>query len=85
MMADCCRYYKDCEECQWFGNIQLVSSAKLHPIMKPWLFYGWGLDFHWPESSPIIKEVSFCLGCYKLFHQVDRGSSFEEYGTQGDN
>ena len=35
MMADCFRYYKGCEECQRFGDIQLVPAALLHPIIKP--------------------------------------------------
>ena len=34
MMADCFRYYKRCEECQRFGNVQLVPAALLHPIIK---------------------------------------------------
>ena len=38
MMADCFRYYKGCEECQRFGNVQLVPAALLHPINKSWLF-----------------------------------------------
>ena len=42
MMADCFRYYKGCEECQRFGNVQLVPAALLHPIIKPWQFRGWG-------------------------------------------
>ena len=53
-MADCFRYYKGCEECQKFGNIQLVPAAVLHPIIKPWPFRGWGLDFIgqiYPSSS----------------------------------
>jgi hypothetical protein len=41
MMADCFRYYKGCEKCQWFGDIQLVPTALLHPIIKPWPFQGW--------------------------------------------
>ena len=45
MTADCFRYYKGCEECQRFGNIQLVPAALMHPIIKPWSFRGWGLDF----------------------------------------
>jgi hypothetical protein len=45
MIADCFRYYKGCEECQKFGNIQMVLVATLHPIIKPWPFKGWGLDF----------------------------------------
>jgi hypothetical protein len=40
MMADCFLYYKGCEECQRFENIQLVPAAMLHPIIKPWPFYG---------------------------------------------
>ena len=36
MMADCLRYYKECEECQQFGDIQLVSTTLLHPSIKPW-------------------------------------------------
>ena len=35
MKADYFRYYKGCEECQWFGDIQLVPVALLHPIIKP--------------------------------------------------
>ena len=35
MMVDCFRYYKGCEECQKFGNIQLVPTAMLYPIIKP--------------------------------------------------
>jgi hypothetical protein len=35
MMADCFRYYKECEECQRFGNVQLVPAALLRPIIKP--------------------------------------------------
>jgi hypothetical protein len=38
MINDCFRYYKGCEACQKFGDIQ-------HPIIKPWPFRGWGLDF----------------------------------------
>jgi hypothetical protein len=45
MIADCFHYYKGCEECQKFGNIQMVSIATLHPIIRPWVFRGWGLDF----------------------------------------
>ena len=42
MMADCFRYYKECEEYHRFGNVQLVTAALLHPIIKPWPFRGWG-------------------------------------------
>ena len=45
MTADCFKYYKGCQVCQKFGDLQLVPAAELHPIIKPWPFRGWGLDF----------------------------------------
>jgi transposase InsO family protein len=45
MMEDCFRYFKGCEECQKFGDIQSAPASMLHPIIKPWTFRGWGLDF----------------------------------------
>jgi hypothetical protein len=45
MIADCFRYYKGCEECQKHGDVQLVPVVLMHPIIKPWPFRGWGLDF----------------------------------------
>jgi hypothetical protein len=45
MIADIFRYYKGCEECQKFGNIQMVLATTLHPIIKHCLFRGWSLDF----------------------------------------
>jgi hypothetical protein len=45
MIADCFKYYKGCQVCQKFGDLQLVPAAELYPIIKPWPFRGWGLDF----------------------------------------
>jgi hypothetical protein len=45
MIADCFKYYKRCQVCQKFGDLQLVPAAELHPIIKPWPFRGRGLDF----------------------------------------
>jgi hypothetical protein len=45
MIADCFRYYNCCGECQKHGDVQLVPAALMHPIIKPWPFRGWGLDF----------------------------------------
>ena len=47
MISDCFKYYKGCEGCQRFGDLQLVPDASLHPIIKPWPLQGWGLDFYW--------------------------------------
>jgi hypothetical protein len=45
MINDFFRYYKDFESCQKIRDVQLAPAAMLHPIIKPWLFHGWSLDF----------------------------------------
>ena len=79
IMADCFRYYKGCEECQGFGNVQLVPAVLLHPIIKPWPFRGWGLDFISQINPHSSKGHRFVLvatdyftkwtdGCYELLY-----------------
>ena len=67
MMADCFRYYKGYEECQKFRNIQLVPTAMLHPIIKPWPFRGWGLDFIGQIHPPSLKGHQFMLVAMDYF------------------
>ena len=45
MTLDCFIYYKGCEECQQFDDLQLVHAPLMHRIIKLCLFRGWGLDF----------------------------------------
>jgi hypothetical protein len=45
MLDDCVRYMKGCMTCQCFGDVQLAPVSLLHPIVKPWPFRGWGLEF----------------------------------------
>jgi hypothetical protein len=52
MISDCFRYYKGCEECQQFGDIQLVPAL--------WPFKGWGLDFI-GQINPPSKGYRFVL------------------------
>jgi hypothetical protein len=40
MLEDCFEYYKGCQDCQKFGNIQRVPASALNPIIKPWPFRG---------------------------------------------
>jgi hypothetical protein len=61
MIADCFRYYKGCEECQKHGDVQLVPAALLHPIIKPWPFRGWGLDFIGKIHPPSTKGHCFVI------------------------
>ena len=61
MLEDCFRYYKGCEACQKFGNIQLAPGAMLNPIIKPWPFRGWGLDFIGEIHPSSCKQHRFVL------------------------
>jgi hypothetical protein len=65
--ADCFRYYKGCEECQKHGDVQLVPAALLHPIIKPWSFRGWGLDFIGKIHPVSIKGHCFVIVAFDYF------------------
>jgi hypothetical protein len=45
MINNCFRYYKGCESCQKFRDVQLAPTAILHHIIKPWSSHDWALDF----------------------------------------
>jgi transposase InsO family protein len=45
MLNDCFKYYKGCELCQKFADMQLAPATMLHPIIKPWPFRSWALEF----------------------------------------
>jgi hypothetical protein len=60
MMTDCFCYYKGYEECQRFGNIQLVATAMFHPIIKLWPFRGWGLDFIGQIHPHLLRDIALC-------------------------
>jgi hypothetical protein len=61
MLNDYFRYYKGCDSWLKFGDVQLAPAAMLHPIIKPWPFPGWAIDFvgqiH-PTSSKGHRFVS---------------------------
>jgi ribonuclease HI len=61
MLEDCFEYYKGCQDCQRFGNIQRVLSSTLNPIIKPWPFRGWGIDLIGQINPPSSKEHKFVL------------------------
>jgi hypothetical protein len=60
-MDDCIKYQKDCEACQRFGNIQLAPTGVMNPIVKPWPFGGWGLDFIGKTHSGSSMRHRFIL------------------------
>ena len=67
MIDDCFKYYKGCEACQRFGNVQLTPAAVLNPIIKPWPFRGWALDFIgqiYPSSSKGHRFVLIAMNYF---------------------
>ena len=64
MMFDCFKYYKECEECQRFGDLQLVPAALMHPIIKPWPFRGWG----WISLDKLILHLQMGIASCWLLH-----------------
>jgi hypothetical protein len=86
MMDDCVWYKKGCEACQRFGDVQLSPASVMHPMIKPWSFRRWGLDFIgevYPASSKGHQFVLIATDI--LLYQVDQSSSFKGYDTQGDD
>jgi hypothetical protein len=46
---------------QKHGDVQLVLVALMHPIIKPWPFRGWGLDFIGKIHPPSSKGYCFVI------------------------
>jgi hypothetical protein len=41
ILEDCFEYYKGCQDCQRFGNVQRSPASAMNLIIKPWPFRGW--------------------------------------------
>jgi hypothetical protein len=61
ILEDFFEYYKGCQDCQRFGNIQRVPASALNPIIKPWPFRGWGIDLIGQINPPSSKGISLCF------------------------
>ena len=44
MQQDAKEFFKRCDKCQRFGNVQHIPSEKLTTIASLWSFAQWGLD-----------------------------------------
>jgi ribonuclease HI len=61
MLEDCFKYYKGCQDCQKFGAIQRAPASAMNPIIKPWLFRGWGMDMIGQINPSSSKGHTFIL------------------------
>jgi hypothetical protein len=59
MINDYFRYYKGCESCKKFRDVQLAPATMLRHIIKPWPFHGWALDFVGPIQPASSKGHRF--------------------------
>ena len=67
MLEDYFVYYKGCQDCQRFGNIQISQALVMNPIMKPWLFRGWGIDLTKKIHPPSNKGHKFIVVAMDYF------------------
>jgi len=61
ILEDCFKYFKGCQGCQKFGNIQRASASAMNPIIKPWPFRGWAIDLIGQIYQPSSKGHKFIL------------------------
>ena len=59
ILEDCFKYFKRCQECQKFGNIQRAPASAMNPIVKPWPFRGWAIDLIGQIYPPSTKGHKF--------------------------
>ena len=61
MLEENFTYYKGCQGCQKFGNVQRAPASAMNPIIKPWPFRGWGIDLIGQIYPPSSKNHKFIL------------------------
>ena len=61
ILEDYFEYYKGCQDCQCFGNVQKAPASAMNPIIKPWPFRGWGIDLIGQIFPPSSKGQKFIL------------------------
>jgi hypothetical protein len=61
ILEDCFKYFKGCQGCQKFGNIQRAPASATNPIIKPWPFRGWAINLIGQIYPPSSKGHKFIL------------------------
>ncbi|KAM3004437.1 hypothetical protein FF2_034685 [Malus domestica] len=61
MEKDCKAYARGCEECQRHRPLQHMPSMPLNPMVKPWPFKGWAMDFIGQIHPTSSKEHIFII------------------------
>jgi len=67
IFEDCLKYFKGCQGCQKFRNIQRAPVSAMNPIIKSWPFRGWALDLIDQIYPPLSKGHKFILVATNYF------------------
>jgi len=59
VLEDCFKYFKGCQGCQKFGNIQRAPALAMNPLIKPWSLWGWAIDLIGQIYPPSSKGHKF--------------------------
>ena len=67
MLEDCFEYYKGCQDCQRFGNVQRSPAVVMNPIIKSCSFRGWRIDIIGQIYPPSNKGHKFIMVAMDYF------------------
>jgi ribonuclease HI len=67
ILKDCITFAKGCQECQRHGPIHRIPNIPMQPIVKPWPFRGWAMDFIGMISPPSSKQHHFIIVATDFF------------------
>ena len=72
ILEDCFKYFKGCQECQRFGNIQRAPASAMNPVIKPWPFRGWAIDLISQIYPPSSKGHKFIVDIWERNKELIR-------------
>ena len=67
ILEHCFEYYKGCQDCHRFSNVQKSPASAINPIIKPWPFRGWGIDLIGQIFLPSSRGHTFILVAIDYF------------------
>ena len=83
MLEDSFTYYRGCQECQKFGNVQSAPASAMNPIIKPWPFRGWEIDLISQIYPPSSKNHKFILVATDYFTKWVEAISLKNVTPKG--
>ena len=94
MEKDFKAYARGCAECLRHGLLQHVPSVPLNPVVKPWPFRGWAMDFSgllfsvytlYIEFSQKTCEMVYEMKCHAIIPWLYFSSMHDEMSMHHDS